>query len=113
MAEKTFEDGVIEGRIAALEQTSANNVTANEGLRKDLTDMGESIRKGFIVAISDLKDDIKEDIRVQIAPVISELRGNGQPGLVKRFERYVMMAKLNWVVTMAMFGAIVALKIWF
>ena len=114
MAEKTYEEGVIEGRIEALEKISANNVAVNEGLRKDLTSMGESIRNGFVAAVTALKNDIKDDLRVQIEPIVSELRGNGQPGLIKRFENYKTTAKANWALTLLIVAAIItkAFNVW-
>lgn len=121
MVEKTFEEGVTEGRLQSLEKTAAERGSNIAELRTDMTGMGESIRKGFTESMMMLRDDIKEDIHLQIEPLAeqvstlnTELRGNGQLGLIKSFERYRTMAKLNWGLTSGMFLAIVAmaLRVW-
>ena len=121
MAEKTFQQGVVEGRLQNLEQTVSERGTDIAGLRTDMNNMGETIRAGFVHAVSTLKDDIKDEITLQIEPVAinaaaacKELQGNGQPGLVKRFERSNTKANLNWGLTILMVGALIkmGLDLW-
>ena len=121
MAEKTFEEGRILGKVETLEKIITERGTSIEGLRTDMNGMGETIRAGFVDTVDTLKEDIKKEIALQIKPVAkdaadacSELRGNGQPGLVKRFERSNMKANLNWTLTFAIILAMIkmGLDLW-
>ena len=126
MTAKTYEEGLAEGilvgRVEFLEKTSEERGktcgAVMAGLKDDFTGMGQSIREGFNEAIASLKVDLKADIDDAISPLAQdvnrinlELRGNGQPGLIKRFERAVMMEKLNWGLTSAIIIALIKMGI--
>ena len=115
---RTFEEGVVEGRLRSVEETlKQRGLTCGAAmidLRNDMTGMGESIRLGFIEANTALKEDIIEEISKQVRPVVKELNGNGQPGLIKRFERSATIAKINWAITLMILGTIIgiAFSVW-
>ena len=121
MAEKTYEEGRILGRLETLEHVVSERGISIAGLRTDMNGMGVIIRDGISDSISQLKKDIGKEIALQIKPVAlqadfacKELQGNGQPGLIKLFARSQSVAKVNWALTSSMLLTIVAMamRVW-
>jgi len=96
MTEPTYADGLVEGRLVTLEAASGKYEEEIHGLRSDITGMGESLRK---------------EMRHYLEPIYNQLMGNGQPGLIKRFENIATTVKLNWGVTLLMLAAIIGLAL--
>jgi len=121
MAEKTFEEGRILGKVETLEKIIAEKGVSIAGLRTDMNGMGDSIREAITDSIGALKKDIGNEIALQIKPVAlqadfacKELQGNGQPGLIKLFTRSQSVARVNWALTSSMLLTIVAMamRVW-
>ena len=121
MAEKTFQQGVVEGRLQSLEKIVAERGVSIESLRADMNGMGVTIRDGIAESIGSLKNDISDEIALQIKPIAlqadfacKELQGNGQPGLIKQFARSQAVAKVNWALTSSMTLTIIAIamRVW-
>ena len=121
MAEKTFEEGRILGKVETLEKIIAEKGVSIAGLRTDMNGMGDSIRETITDSIGALKKEIGNEIALQIKPVAlqadfacKELQGNGQPGLIKLFARSQSVARVNWALTSSMLLTIVAMamRVW-
>jgi len=121
MAEKTYEEGRILGRLETLENVVSERGTSITGLRMDMNGMGDSIREAISEAIGSLKRDIGLEIAHQIRPVAikadfacKELQGNGQPGLIKQFSSMRWQSKANWTLTSSMLLTIIAMamRVW-
>jgi len=83
VAEKTYEDGLRDGRIQALEDRASDVDAQITQLAEQMNSGFVSLGKRFDVGLANLGDTIRDEFR----PTCEAIRGNGDPssGLIAQF----------------------------